>query len=282
MTLQDILTKYYEELERGFHLYWMEALRNYGPETAHGLRVNLKRQNAFFHLLQALYTHFSAGVAMDTFAAIYRRAGKVRNKQVERELIEKNERKLHLEHRLSVWLGEKESRRAQLLQDYESGHSMTPVRELTAEVYAVIRSLPTEGWQSRLQGYFIKLIHGIIGFMRRGDIPTEDLHDLRKFIKELFYNLELLERLVGREKLQSPALSRLDELQHLLGKWHDYDFTLLHLERKRAATDPAFQAHLERERAAFESNARARFLGLEEAMLELEEKIMAALTATTQ
>ncbi len=277
MTLQHNLYACYEALDRGFHLYWMEALRDYGPETAHGLRVNLKRQNAFFHLLEALNENFQAGIAMDTFDAIYRRAGKVRNKQVERELVEKNERKLHIEHQLSAWLAEKESRRARLLREYERGHSMAPVRELSAKVYALIRRLPAQGLEPRLKGYFLKLIYGIIGFMRQGQLPAEDLHDLRKFIKELFYNLEFLERHAGKEKLQCSALTRLDELQHLLGKWHDYDFTLLHLARKKAKADPSFTTRLEAEKQALEQQVRGLFPALEEAMPELVGRVEEAL-----
>ena len=123
MSIVQLLSEYYQELDRGFHLYWMEVLRDYGPETVHGLRVNLKQQRAFFYMLEALAPSFSAGEAMDVFEGVYRKAGKVRDRQVERALLEKNERRLHIEHRFSAWLEEQEGRRALLLQQYESGHS---------------------------------------------------------------------------------------------------------------------------------------------------------------
>lgn len=277
MTLRQSLSAYYEELDKAFHLYWMEVLRNYGTETAHGLRVNLKRQNAFFHMLEALDERFNAGLAMDTFDAIYHRAGKVRNRQVERQLIEKRERRLHQIHRLSAWLEEKENRRAQLLREYELEHSMAPVRELSARVLSVIQHLNPENEMTRLRGYFLKLAQGIADFLRRSGIRGEELHDLRKFIKELFYNIEFLQRHFGLEVLQGRALAQLDEIQHVLGKWHDYDFTLLHLARKNTGADPSFIARLESEKVALEQQARGMFGGLEEAMLELEGEIKALL-----
>lgn len=273
MRIARLLSEYYQELDRGFHLYWMEVLRDYGPETVHGLRVNLKQQRAFFYLLEALTPSFSAGEALDVFEGVYRKAGKVRDRQVERALIEKNERKLHLEHRLSAWLEEQEGRRALLLQQYESGHSMLPVRELSEQVYRSVRELQEEGLEERMQVYFIKIIRGVTAFVRGDKAAGNDLHDLRKFIKELFYNLRFLQRYTGPEALQCGALVRLDELQHVLGKWHDFDFTIAHLDEKKKVVTADFRAHLEAERQTSEAEARAMFDGLEAALKELEERI---------
>ena len=273
MTLRKSLSAYYEELDRAFHLYRMEALRHYGPETAHSLRVNLKRQNAFFHLLQALEVRFRAGLALDAFDAIYRRAGRVRNRQVERQLIEKKERKLNQAHRLSAWLEAKENRRAKQLRKYGAKHSITPVRELSSRVYSVLQHIDEAAAAPRMLAYFRKLIHAIADFSDRPNAPAEHLHDLRKFIKELFYNIEFLQRHFGPETLQIPALTNLDEIQHLLGKWHDHDFTLLHLTSKKASHDAAFFAALEREKRKWEKQARGMFGKLREDMRELEERL---------
>lgn len=279
MSIVRLLSEYYQELDRGFHLYWMEVLRDYGPETVHGLRVNLKQQRAFFYMLEALASSFSAGEAMDVFEGVYRKAGKVRDRQVERALLEKNERRLHIEHRFSAWLEEQEGRRALLLQQYESGHSMLPVRKLSEQVFQIIRELPEQGAEARLQAYFIKIIRGVIAFIRGDKAAGDDLHDLRKFIKELFYNLRFLQRHTGPEALQCGALARLDDLQHALGKWHDFDFTVVHLKEKKKALNAGLLAHLETERQASEAEARAMFEGLEAALGELEQRIERQLAA---
>lgn len=273
MSLSGLLSEYYQDLDRGFHLYWMEVLRDYGPETVHGLRVNLKQQRAFFYMLEALTPSFSAGEAMDVFEGVYRKAGKVRDRQVERALIEKNEHRLHIEHRFSAWLEEQEGRRALLLQQYESGHSMLPVRALSEQVLRTIRALPEHELEALLQAYFIKIIRGVVAFIRGDKAAGDDLHDLRKFIKELFYNLRFLQQHTGPEALQCGALGRLDDLQHALGKWHDFDFTITHLKEKKKEIHAEFQAHLVAERQAAETEARALFEGLEAALEELEIRI---------
>ncbi|MBX2929562.1 MAG: CHAD domain-containing protein [Saprospiraceae bacterium] len=276
-TIQQHLSACFEELDKGFHLHWMAALRSYDKDTVHELRLNLKRQNAFFHLLEALDERFSAGIALDTYEVIYRRAGKVRDKQVEKQVIKKAGHDRHIEHDLTAWLEEKESRRVQLLQEYEAGHSLEPVRNLSFEVRNVIHRLSAKGLEQRLVVYFSKLIRGIAALLRGGAIPKDDLHDLRKFIKELFYNLEFLQRHTGPEALRCRAWTQLDELQHLLGKWHDYDFTLEHLTGKKALKDKTFLTALEAKMKESEAQARRQFEGLEEALSELEARISRSL-----
>jgi CHAD domain-containing protein len=273
MSIARLLLEYYQELDRGFHLYWIEVLRDYGPETVHGLRVNLKKQRAFFYLLEALTPSFAAVEASEVFEGVYRKAGKVRDLQVERALIEKNERKLQLEHQLSVWLEKQEVRRVLKLQQYEKGHTVLPFRKLSERVGRIIGQLPEKGLEVQLGAYYIKIIRGVIAFVRGDKAAGDDLHDLRRFIKELFYNLNFLQRYTGPKALQCGALVRLDELQHALGKWHDFDFAISHLEKKKKVVDAGFLSRLEAERQASEAEARALFDGLEAALTELEQRI---------
>ncbi len=276
--LKSNLTHWYETLERGFHLRWMEALRHYGPETAHDLRVNLKRQDAFFHLLEALDARFSAGAAMEAYAGLYRKAGRVRNYQVERDLIMRQGILHHWVHLFVAWLAEKEERRARLLQQYEKAHSMQPIRELAAQVYMHIRHLPEAGLEVSLRQYLVKLVRGILGFISQSRVLDEDLHDLRKLIKELFYNLEFLAFHLGREQIQCQAIVLLDELQHELGKWHDCDFTLVHLARKAPRVlGNTVMAQIDYQRQAYKARAYRLFPRLVVALPELEDVITRAL-----
>lgn len=273
------LTRWYETLERGFHLRWMEALRHYGPETAHDLRVNLKRQDAFFHLLEALDARFSAGAAMDVYAGLYRKAGKVRDCQVERDLITQQGLLHYWVQQFIAGLAEKEERYARLLRQYAEAHSMQPVREVAAQAYMHIRHLPEAGLEVRLRQYFVKLVRGILGFICRSQVPDEDLHDLRKFIKELFYNLEFLAFHLGGEKIQCQAIALLDELQYELGKWHDCDFTLARVARKSARLrgSVTLLAQIDTRRQAHRNRARRMFPRLKVALPELEASITRAL-----
>ncbi len=277
--LKSNLRYWYETLERGFHLCWMEALRHYGPETAHDLRVNLKRQDAFFHLLDALDTRFSAGSAMDVYAGLYRKAGKVRDCQVKRDLIARQGLSHYWVQQLIAWLAEKEERHAKGLKQYEEKHSIQPMRELAAQVYVHIRHLPEVGLEVCLRQYLVKLVRGILGFISQRQIPDEDLHDLRKFIKELFYNLEFLVFHLGSEKIQCQAVALLHELQHELGKWHDCHVTLKHLARKFARMwgSTTLLGQIDAQRRTSKLRAHRMFSRLKIALPELEALIIQAL-----
>lgn len=237
MTWQHRLSDYYAELHRVFRRYWEEVLYDYGPETVHGFRVNLKRQVAFFHMLESLDGgRFSAREAVETFHALYRHAGKVRNRQVERSLLKKYDASVYL----SQWLQDKEHRHLLVLQSLEQDQGADHLDALAGRVQQCIGSLPERDIDVRLSEYF----HGLVRRME----ANGDLHDLRKLIKELFYNWSF----IFDDSTRDSALIWLNELQDLLGRWHDYDFTLHHLGRKRAKKDMEISRRLHSRQIALE------------------------------
>jgi CHAD domain-containing protein len=271
--LRQGLSAYYQELDRAFHLCWMEALRDYDDETAHRLRVNLKRQYAFFHLLQALDARFSAISAMESFATLYRKAGKVRNKQVESQLILNMERRLHLVFALSGHLAAKADWHGKVLQEWERTHSLEPVRALSAKVLKHIHQLPENDIASKLNTYLLNLSRAIGSFPSILEEDSEALHDLRKFIKELFYNLEVLRRLFPGVILHLHSLNLLDDFQHLLGDWHDRVFSIEHLSKVKFGVHPELMARLVQERGVMEVEIRHRLPTLAPGMRPLEEHL---------
>jgi CHAD domain-containing protein len=215
------MSDYYADLHRVFRHHWAAVLQDYGPETAHDLRVNLKRQMAFFRLLETLDGHFSAQAAADTFHELYRLAGKVRNRQVELALIKKYDASVFLSH----WLLDKEQRHRQVLQAKEQELGLDYLDTQAKLVQQHIVCIPEREIPVGLRRYFHAIISRLEVFS--GEVP--DWHALRKLIKELFYNWSF----VFEDTLRDPALGWLDELQELLGKWHDHDFTLQHMAKQR-------------------------------------------------
>jgi CHAD domain-containing protein len=278
MILRQVLSAYYQELDKAFHLYWMEGLVDYGEETAHGIRVNLKRQFAFFHLLQCLDPAFSAEKAVDKFSALYKRAGKIRDRQVERQLLLNTERRMRLVFGLSNQLREKAARKGKLLQEWARTHDTESVRKLAARVFKSINRLPEKDQAQRMKSYFTGLIHSIASFPSIFDEADEALHDLRKSIKELFYNLEIIKRFIPGSVLHPPAIKLLYDLQHILGDWHDRDFSIRHLERIKHKVDKSLIAHLKVEKEALEATLRQRLPMLSPMLLKLAQQLDALKT----
>lgn len=278
MKLRQLLSAYYQELDKAFHLYWMEGLFDYGEETAHRIRVNLKRQFAFFHLLHGLDQTFSAEKAIGTFTALYKKAGKVRNKQVESQLLLNIERQLHLVFELSGHLGAKADWQGKILQEWERSHSPETIKELAKQVLRYIHQLPEDGIEHRMRSYFVNLIRAIGGFPNSPEEADEALHDLRKFIKELFYNLEIIKRMMPDKMLHAHALTQLDDFQHLLGDWHDRDFSIHHLKRIKTSVNKELLARLIAEKEAMEGTIRKRLPMLAPSLLPLERQLEELLT----
>jgi CHAD domain-containing protein len=220
------LTDYYEELEKEFHILYMEALDRFGEKTIHDMRVNMKRQTAFFRLIEALDERFSAEEAMEGFAKIYNRAGKLRNIQVERKVIARDENQLHLEKYISGWLSQREELQKEAFREYEIKHSLIPIRETGKWVKDCVARIPGEGLQGRYLQYLKKLLKKIAGEIGEEEVTEEQLHLLRKDVKEFFYNLQLADRIFDKATIGKVVYDRLNRLQTLLGDWHDHDFTL--------------------------------------------------------
>ena len=193
MTVITELMKYYNNLDRQFHFYFMELIRRPGAETIHDLRVNMKKQVAFFHLLEAVAPDFIADKAHQAFAHFYKKAGRIRDLQVERKVVEAEEELLHLGRHLSLKLVREEKMRTQDLRRYEEDYSLEPIRALSRVVKTHVQNLPLPQMTQRLADYFGILTDSIDRLSRLADRKKEELHNLRKHLKELFYNLDLVD-----------------------------------------------------------------------------------------
>jgi CHAD domain-containing protein len=230
MRIQQRLRQYYERLDRDFHQHFTDVLYQYEAETVHQMRVNLKKQTSFFRLLEELDAEFSADLAFEALSSLYKKAGRVRDIQVERTVVSKDESRLRLDHAFSEWLEEQEARQREKLERFEANYSLVPVRELSRHIVDRVRVLPTRRIQDGMPRYFAKAIQRL-----RVDLEELDerhLHDLRKGIKELYYNLLLLDLLLPQKLSKKSFMRRLNKWQNLLGKWHDKDFIVRRVERK--------------------------------------------------
>ncbi len=270
--------KYYADLDRRFHFFFMELLREPGPETIHDLRVNLKKQVAFFRLLEALDDSFIAEKAIDVFTEFYKKAGKVRDIQVERQVVEAEEAFLHLGRHLSLRLRREEKIRTADLQNYEREFSLEPVRALTRLVKNRLQYLPVDELSERLSDYFGCLIEQVKRTAELGERREKELHNLRKRLKELFYNLQLLDQLIPALRLeQTDEFALLEECQSMLGDWHDYDFAV---NRLAGEARPELMARMREDCAALHRRIREHLPALLRALPVLDRKLQGALRTT--
>ncbi len=267
------LLEYFSELEKDFHHYYVNVLQRCEEEDVHQLRLNMKRQVAFFHLLEFLEPSFSTSKALEAYGKIYKKAGKVRDYQVEKKVVRREEELLKLQHHFSDWLAEQERKQRDKLQSYEEEHSLVRVHRLSKLVRNRLQYLPEDGFKSRLEAYFADLLAKVREIIAPEMRSEDHFHDLRKRIKVLYYNLALINSLCTKTHLAKRPMKSLDSFQKLLGNWHDRYFTLSRIEEGQEQCPEPLVARLKQEKADYAGKIERR---LEKAP-ELVDRLEASL-----
>ena len=273
MKCVDGLLEYFTELEKDFHHYYINVLQRCEEEDVHQLRLNMKRQVAFFHLLESLDPSFSTAKALEAYGKLYKKAGKVRDYQVEKKVVRREEKLLKLQHHFSDWLAEQERKRRDKLQSYETEHSLVRVHRLSKLVRNRVQYLSEETFKPSLQAYFERLFAKVREAITPENRSEAHFHELRKRIKVLFYNLELIDQLCTTTHLAKKHMKALDSLQKLLGNWHDRYFTLERIEQGQEQCPAPLKTRLEQEKADFVGRIEQRLEKVPELIDRLEASL---------
>ncbi|MBK7476525.1 MAG: CHAD domain-containing protein [Haliscomenobacter sp.] len=273
--MQRQLLEYYRGLCKDFHRLFLEVNQAYGRDTVHDLRVNLKKQMAFYRFLEAVEPPFSAKEAKASFGELYDLAGKVRDLQVERSLLRKTVR---LDSLFASWLKQREAAYKTLLQEYEKELTLAPVRRLERTVESAIQAIHP-GIALDCFERFLKTLLEKIRETLKGTGAVERLHYLRKRIKDLYFNLHMLELLIPETSLPKKNIKALDKFQTLLGNWHDLDFIRELLREEPHACSSKIRHKVDKEHAKATEKTVSELGGLGAILDELEQVLEDALHA---
>lgn len=207
------LQEYFDRLEATLHLAFLETRREVRKKSVHELRVALKRYKAFLQLLAATDPHFPLEESLDRLRAVFKKAGKLRNAEIEWDLL------LDADPKAARKLQKKVDKYQKSFESFELAYSLADIREISAQVRAYMQGLTEPAIRDRIRTYLYQQAETILLLGENGLAKKSRLHELRTHLKELLYNLEVL----SREK--APVLKQLDELQNALGKWHDLEIT---------------------------------------------------------
>ncbi|MGZ3864511.1 MAG: CHAD domain-containing protein [Bacteroidia bacterium] len=189
-----------------------QLLRSSGsltPEGYHKLRVEIKKLHAFFKMVRYLNRTFKQKHIFKPLRSVFSDAGKIRELKVQGKLLDKYAGKNKLKD-YRIHLKNSELR---LKENFQNN--------LGLQVKKNIRSIP-----KLIQPYLIT-IHSadISDYLKKenkkirklaGDEKhsARQLHEIRKLIKEVFYN----QKITGTPGVTGPAE---EKLHKLIGKWHD-------------------------------------------------------------
>ena len=222
---------YYRDQVQRIRRDYGRAVEMMEVEGVHDLRVDIKRFRAYGNLIEYVNPVFSAAVYLKTVRRLFKSAGPLRDLQVQLELVRDRSRKSDLE--LSEYYNALKSRETQARKvflrkagrfDFEVFDSMwTRVRRC-------LMYISPEYIRYKAEARFKGLVDEVIAFRGRTDFQEDDYHAIRILAKEARYALEIIRQCYPARPEWEGLNNRLRSLHQALGRWHDSDVGLQHVE----------------------------------------------------
>lgn len=253
------LTKYLKSRKDAIHSLLLKPSWTYSAFTFHKLRVEIKRLNALFELINYCKRDFKRKKSFEPFKKIFVQAGKVRELQVE-ALMLKNffNNNLLKDYRDSL--------KKQGVVEQQKFFSIIDLNftEMVRRKFHEITPFISEVNKKKINAYIDWQRANIEKLLNQKTLQTEQLHILRKRLKSFYYNLESL-------GLHKKPHQKNDILSALLGEWHDCQVIIRHLNKARdtGAISPVELSQVEK--------AKEKFFSYNEVLFE---KIIGALNST--
>ena len=233
----EILGKYLTDREMELNRILKKRPRSYTKSTFHVFRVEIKKLNALFSLIDECFKGFKRRKTFHPFRLIFRQAGRVRAIQIEESILKKLAGDQPLPHYI------KQLRICRLEEQrifYRLLKALPPGR--LDEEYCEIRPLLGMIDERQAGNYLNKSSKRIGKFIKNLDYSEIQMHTLRKMVKSHGYLKDCISPAGDHpEKEKNP------DLANLLGQWHDRILIINHLESALAENpaDPSEQAWLE-------------------------------------
>jgi len=194
--------------------------RKYRPDTFHQLRVGIKKLDALFELIKFCAEDFNRNKFFKPLEEIFQQAGKVRDLQIERSLMKRH----FFLNSLKSYTRDLIKQQQQAKKDFFSVKDkslISKIKKSHAEVAPFLKAIS----RNKVKRFLDEKRNEIKELLTNLDLQHEQGHELRKILKTYYY-VVTNPNLKGKFKNSSK-----DKLSPVLGKWHDYDMMLTHLEK---------------------------------------------------
>lgn len=199
---------------------------NMQPEAIHKLRVEIKRLRSYLKLINS----FETGNVIKEPAflrKIFEAAGRIREVQIERKWINRLLRNDKLDSKTHQ----------HLLLNREKEHKLVlkaMLKNLDKTRLSAYGELLAKASAGKDIDWTIRIVKKKYSRIRsrfhRKRIKRKQLHKLRKELKSLFYIMVAFQKFRIEPAFHSKMMAAVEELQNLIGKWHDSKVFLLHLK----------------------------------------------------
>ncbi|MEN2284394.1 CHAD domain-containing protein [Algoriphagus sp. SE2] len=193
----------------------------FSKSTFHKLRVEIKKLNAIFNLINFCSKDFKRKETFHPFKEVFKKAGKVRELQLERAILDKYlSNNSFLDYRRII--------NNKLLKAQDSFFELLG-KELDKRIAGKIEVLIPfidQVNKKKAAAFIEKKKDEIEILLNKNPLTTDELHKLRKLLKTLKYSIGCISS-DTRTANESEILKFTDSL----GKWHDYHQALIQFEK---------------------------------------------------
>jgi hypothetical protein len=207
--------------EKAINHFLVKPRATFTSINYHQLRLEIKKLNAFLDLVEYCSKDFNRKKNFKPFIKIFRKAGKIRELQLEKITIKKHQIDGLLKNYF-IGLKRQESR--------EKNKFFILIKQLFPDQLhkKINKILPylSEINDEKIKKYLEKKNRSIQKLMSKSKLNRKEMHHLRKQLKTFNYNRKIVSS--ENDVIKKPIKS---SLTSLLGKWHDCQVLLQHLKK---------------------------------------------------
>lgn len=198
--------------------------------TFHKLRVELKKLNALFEILEYCSTEFKHRKYFKPFKTLFQQAGKVRELHITEALL-----KTHFDETSLIQFSQYIAMQKKNEEDAFFSLTTKSKRSKLKKQFQLIEPFALQTTKKMIRRYLEKNRNRIKKEMTQENIQMDQVHALRKQIKTYNYNRRIIEKNDLNRNITST-----DHLSDLVGQWHDLQITLDYIQasKKSIAFEP--------------------------------------------
>ena len=218
----ELIYEYYNKLVYRARRQAETAIYKPGERNLHDLRVGIKRLRAFYRFIKSIDKSFRYKSLLEPWKTLFIQFGQIRNTQVLNKIAKRWAKKLHFEINLE---GLQSSETCAIFQNkIDTGFIKESKREVKYALHGLCKN--------KAKKYLHKQLSKVEGILMLTEVERyEQLHDLRKLLKDLNYNLFFLRGL--NKKIEDESVTIwMENMMDALGKWLDINMLLKALENE--------------------------------------------------
>jgi len=214
--------KHLKKLWKKMQRHFKESTRSKAPEELHQFRVQVKKVRSFLTLLETNDKNKQLLELFKPVKKIFKSAGITRDALLHQQ--EAKEHKVNLPefYKEQDKIQKKEMKKLVSKRQKHLKKMKQVKKELKRHLHPVT--------DNEIRTFFTTQLHNTYNLLSRHDF-SEQLHEGRKMLKHLMYNESLAHDGIGKDL--NINFAYIDELQEVLGKWHDNKLTLTFFSKKK-------------------------------------------------